>query len=287
MNWFKLICDGGALASAPKMATGVFVSSWVESAAGRFWAIPEPGVDKPGLYVCIFKQWEFHGSGFPPSDAKRLPWMRGHEQLNSLQLAALTRALMDQYHAVAFVVSEDAALHRQLADLFQEDLGKCGAGDVVPGLPNNRITGIQRGNGIARGKGPCSIKRMPEVHRLWDAACVATDRPPVFDDGGGVLVPAANFVTPPDGVLWTTENHAFTGLPRQQVGDLVEVCKVWLMFGRLPLGSFVVAPALAFTRHTQISAIGWRCWRSLLGRLPLIVTIVHRHYQDVAIDLGQ
>ena len=68
----------------------------------------------------------------------------------------------------------------------------------------------------------------------------------------------------------------------------MEVCKVWLMFGRLPLGSFVVAPALAFTRRTQISAIGWRCWRSLLGRLPLIVTIVHRHYHGHAeVELGQ
>jgi hypothetical protein len=226
------------------MVNGAFVSTWVESTAGRFWAIPEPGVDKPGLYACIFKQWEYHGSGFPPSDAKRLPWIRGHEQLNSLQLVDLIRALMDTYHAVAFVVFEDAALHRQLVDHFQEDLSAINwAGDVVPGLPNSRITGIQRGNGIARGKGPCSIKMEPALRRVWDAACVANDRPPVFNDdggapvpaaGGGALAPAANFVSPPDGVLWTTTRHLdFAGLQRHRdwegdtCGSLQGLAYVW------------------------------------------------------------
>ena len=204
-----------------------FVATWVESKQGQCWGILDTGCDKPGLYAIIFKQWEYHGSGFPPDDAKQLPWIRDSGRMDWAQLVRLTRALMDTYHAVAFVVWEDADQHQKLVHLFQEDIRGIGwNGKVVPGLPNSAKAGIQRGSGIARGQGPCFIKSMPQLHRLWDAACEVIGRPLVFnsdvvfpapnESSGSASAPAANFITPPDGVLWTTHSHAFVGLDRHR-----------------------------------------------------------------------
>lgn len=80
--------------------------------------------------------------------------------------------------------------------------------DVVPGLPNSRATGIQRGSGIVHGRMACKLRGLPSIRRLWDAACVATGRPAVFQSGAAVV--------PPDGVLFTKASHRFQGLDRHR-----------------------------------------------------------------------
>ena len=187
------------------------VGTWVEGPAGKCHFVLEEGVDGPGLYILIFKQWEYHGAEITPETFNRIPIIRNWGDLKEEQLLRLVAEHMRAYNCAAFCVYENPTIHRKLNELFQADIAGIGNdGDVTPGLPNSRKFGISRASGIARGQGSCYIRANRVVHYLWDMCCIATGRPPVFKVDG------VNFVAPPDGVLFTRDVHGFRGAKRHR-----------------------------------------------------------------------
>jgi hypothetical protein len=186
------------------------VCTWVAGLAGTCWFILDEATDLPGLYILIFKQWKYHGSGFPPADANRLPIIRNWQQISSEQLLQLAIEYMRTYNCFAVCVSESQREYTKLCSLLLADLKDINnGGKTVPGLPNSPKTGIVRGNGIVRGRFACHIRNTYDVHKMWDVACQATERPPVFVNSDN-----KNFVAPPDGVLLSMEDDHVKGLDK-------------------------------------------------------------------------
>ena len=154
------------------------VCTWAAGLAGTCWFILDEATDLPGLYILIFKQWKYHGSGFPPADANRLPIIRNWQQISSEQLLQLAIEYMRTYNCFAVCVSESQREYTKLCSLLLADLKDINnGGKTVPGLPNSPKTGIVRGNGIVRGRLACHIRNTYDVHKMWDVACQATERP--------------------------------------------------------------------------------------------------------------
>ena len=208
------------------------IGTFVEGPAGRHWLRLTAAADPPGLYFLVFKQWEHHGAGQVPDGALELPKIRNWHMLSPVQLSELTKTLVTTYNAVVFAI-ENLELHKKVIQLWNADLKQIGytapgtgALDVVPGLPNSRTAGIQRGSGVVRGRMACHLRGLPSVHQLWDICCVATGRPAVFESDAAAVIP-------PDGVLFTSTDHDFEGLVRHRdwerdsCGTLQGLIYVW------------------------------------------------------------
>ena len=198
------------MSSSKQLGNKACVASFVENPLGTYYSILDEN-DPEGLYVLITNQGFFHGNACAPDDAKRFPVVRFPERLSNAALTRLLHRLYTDYHGVFVCAKEGKDFRDELLTAWRSDLTFVG-GSLPIGKPNSQKWGIQRSSGLTYASFARKVRADVQLRRCWDLLSVACGRASAFP-GGNYEAPC---ITSFDGLLFTTQQHAYQGLGRHQ-----------------------------------------------------------------------
>ena len=172
--------------------------------------------DPLGLYVLLFNQGVTHGSTKLKDNNLLLPYMLIPDDMSDKRLQTL---MLRHYHtngAVVVCFDEKAHTRKELINAWNKDLKEIG-GEIPPGKPNSKSTGLQRSNGLCFGRFACKLRDHDQLQRCWKLLATGVGREDPFrKPKHSVSQPV--FLTSFDAVLCTTDSSKFKGLqPHQDI----------------------------------------------------------------------
>jgi hypothetical protein len=172
--------------------------------------------DPPGLYVLLFNQGVTHGSQTLKDNNLLLPYMSCLHDMSDRQLQTLMLRHYNTNGAVVVCFDEKANTRKELVNAWQKDLNEIG-GEIPPGKPNSKSTGLLRSNGLCFGRFACKLRDHDQLQRCWKLLATGVGREDPFrKPKHSVSQPV--FLTSFDAVLCTADSAKFKGLkPHQDI----------------------------------------------------------------------
>jgi hypothetical protein len=172
--------------------------------------------DPPGLYVLLFNQGVTHGSQALKDNNLLLPYMSCLHDMSDRQLQTLMLRHYNTNGAVVVCFDEKANTRKELVNAWQKDLNEIG-GEIPPGKPNSKSTGLLRSNGLCFGRFACKLRDHDQLQRCWKLLATGVGREDPFrKPKHSVSQPV--FLTSFDAVLRTADSAKFKGLkPHQDI----------------------------------------------------------------------